>query len=84
MPKNTKNKFAGSDDIYLTKNYIADRRVSTGHDGDMTAKITYSPKTKYNIDSTESIYGKFARKGSRPVRLQYNFRHRLMVGLHIQ
>lgn len=62
MPKAKRNKFAGADDIYLTKNSIAVRRVLTRKVGDgvyrVTDKTKYYPKTSSNLRSAGNIVGK--------------------------
>ena len=57
-----RNKFAGADDIYLTKNSIAVRRVSTYRT--RKGEQVYSDKTKYfkrtknNLIQASSLYGR--------------------------
>ena len=61
-----RNKFAGADDIYLTKKNIAVRKISTWYDKKgkfmMNDVTKYYPKTKRHLDLANSIYG-YVRKG---------------------
>ena len=58
---NRVNKFAGADDIYLTKKNIAVRHVSTWYD--KNGKFHYSdvtkyyPKTSNNLAKAKKIHG---------------------------
>ena len=58
---NKVNRFAGADDIYLTKNCIAVRNVSTYQDKNgkfhMTNKTKYYKKTAKNLARAKSIHG---------------------------
>ena len=62
----SRNVFAGADDIYLTDNSIAVRRISTapGRNGRAVTKdrTTYLPKTDKNLNKAKSIFG-YLRKG---------------------
>ena len=63
MPqKRKRNKFAGADDIYLTRKNIAVRKVSTRNLGNgnyrVTDKTIYYPKTRKNLNQANSIFGK--------------------------
>lgn len=63
---NKVNRFAGADDIYLTKNSIAVRKVSTYYDKNgkfhLTDNTKYYKKTAKNLSSAKSIYG-YIRNG---------------------
>lgn len=56
-----RNKFAGADDIYLTKTKIAVRRVSTTQDRfgnfKMYDNTKYYSKNKKNLNLARKIYG---------------------------
>ena len=62
------NVFAGADDVYVTENSIAVRRISTekGRNGRavLKDKTTYVPKTDKNLDKARGIFGflRFGRK----------------------
>ena len=62
------NRFAGADDVYLTENSIAVRRVSTtkSRSGKAVYKdnTTYVPKTEANLKKAKNIFGylRFGRK----------------------
>lgn len=57
-PRNVKKKniFAGADDVYLTKNFIAVKNVST-FKNKLSEKTIYVPKTKSNIDLARKTFG---------------------------
>ena len=65
---NSRNMFAGADDVYVTENSIAVRRISTekGRNGRavLKDKTTYVPKTDKNLDKARGIFGflRFGRK----------------------
>ena len=65
---NSRNMFAGADDVYLTENSIAVRRISTkkGRNGRavLKDKTAYVPKTDKNLDEARGIFGflRFGRK----------------------
>lgn len=58
---NKVNRFAGADDIYLTKKNIAVRKVSTFYDKNgkfhMTDTTKYYKKTAKNLANAKSIHG---------------------------
>lgn len=63
-----RNKFAGADDIYLTKNRIARRDISSWFDKNgryhMSDKTRYFKKTPSNLKEAELIAGhlRYGRK----------------------
>ena len=65
---NSRNMFAGADDVYLTENSIAVRRISTEKSRNGRAvlkdKTVYVPKTDKNLDKARDIFGflRFGRK----------------------
>ena len=60
MPRK-RNKFAGADDIYLTKKSVAVRKIATTQDkyGNyrMYDNTKYYPKTKSNINLARKVVG---------------------------
>lgn len=63
---NKVNKFAGVDDIYLTKKSIAVRHVSTSYDKNgkfhLSDVTKYYPKTSKNLSQARRIHG-YIRSG---------------------
>lgn len=57
-----KNVFSGVDDVYLTKNSIAVRKVSGKFDNkgnySYNDNTKYYPKTKENMNMARSVHGK--------------------------
>lgn len=57
----TRNKFAGADDIYLTKKCICVKRCSSSRDKSGNyfyhEKKNYYPKTRKNLVQAKSLYG---------------------------
>ena len=54
MSKNkSRNIFAGADDIYLTKNFIAVRKVNSGLT--KSSRLIYSDKTRYYKRSAKNM-----------------------------
>lgn len=52
-------RFHGADDIYLTSNSIAVRKVKSGRDGRVCEdKTVYYPKTAKQIKKAEAIHGR--------------------------
>ena len=62
MPRKKRNKFAGVDDIYLTKNSIAVRHISSWFDRQgrykMSDKTKYYKKTAKNLKQAHDIHGR--------------------------
>lgn len=48
-----RNMFAGADDVYLTKNFIAVRKVNSGFT--KSGRLIYSDKTRYYKRSTKNM-----------------------------
>ena len=59
-PKVSRNKFAGADDVYTTKNKIAIRRIKSTIDktGNITLTDTtrYIPKTDANLKAARAVH----------------------------
>ena len=59
--KSIKKKFLGADDIYLTQNSIAVRRISSYQDRNgkyhLVDKTKYYKKNQKNLKTASSIYG---------------------------
>ena len=57
----SRNVFAGADDVYLTKESIAVRRIDTSKGRNGRAKTTdrtrYIPKTAANLNKVKKIFG---------------------------
>lgn len=48
-----RNMFAGADDVYLTKNFIAVRKVNSGFT--KSGRLIYSDKTRYYKRSAKNM-----------------------------
>ena len=64
--KRKSNKFAGADDIYLTRKSICVKSVSSRKNKDgvytVVEKKKYYPKTKKNLNQAKAIHGYLRRK----------------------